>query len=132
MKREEVVNGLKCILNGNVPCNSCPYGTPHTNRGYICKRQIIQDALDLLESQEDSGRVYIVAMKERGDEEMSIWAAPFVSRRKAEEFVRTVKERLAKYDMEDEWQIDIDSGMMNDDQYLDWIDARYEEREEEE
>jgi hypothetical protein len=72
-------------------------------------------------------RIYIVSMKEYGDDEMSILSAPFSNRKKADEFVLKVKERLAKYHMKDEWQIDIDSGEMNDEQYLDWIDARYED-----
>ena len=46
---EVVLNGLKCILTGDVPCDRCNYGTPHANRGAICKKQIASEAITLLE-----------------------------------------------------------------------------------
>lgn len=74
--------------------------------------------------------VYIVAMKERDDESMDIWAAPFTSRERAAAFVEKVCERLEKYGMDGKWDISIDSGEMDSEMYLDWIDARYDEEEE--
>ena len=108
------------------------YNRPLTE-GEISDYELAPDPSNLSDGpQEGSSRTYIVAMKERSDDEMSIWASPFTSREKAEAFVAKVKQRLAQYGMENEWQIDIDSGEMNDEQYLVWIDARYEDYEKEE
>ncbi len=75
--------------------------------------------------------VYTVSMRERGDEDMDIWTSAFSTRELAEEFAKKAKERLARYGMEDEWQISIDSAELNDEMYLDWIDARCDDCEEE-
>lgn len=51
-------------------------------------------------------RLYIVSMKERDDDDMNIWSAPFTSRENAEAFVKKVVNRLEKYGMDGTWQID--------------------------
>lgn len=120
MNREDVIKAMTCILTGNVPCETCAYGTPSEKRGYICKREAAIDVIDLLK-----GPFYTVSMKERGDDNMSIWSSIFLTREKADAFVKKVEERLRKYDMIDDMQIDIDCSEPDDELYLDWIDDRY-------
>ena len=75
-------------------------------------------------------KICTVTILERGDFDMEPWVTSFSSREKAEAFVEKAKEKLRQYGVEDEVSVTYDSGEVDDEMYLDWIDARWEEDDE--
>lgn len=100
-------------MNGNGPMDLV--GLPH----------IVEGEIHLM-------HVFTVTIMEKGDMEMTPWVSSFSSREKAEAFVEKAKEKLRGLGIEDEVGVTIDSGELDDEQYLDWIDARWEPENEEE
>ena len=68
--------------------------------------------------------VYTVAIKDLECEEMDIWTSAFSTRALAEEFMREVRRRLAAYGVTTV-QVCLDSGALDGDVYLSWLDDRY-------
>lgn len=75
--------------------------------------------------------IYTVTIVERGDDDMMPWVTAFSSEEKAEAFIEKVKAKLRLYGVEDQVSVTCDSGNLDDEMYLDWIDARYSDLEEE-
>ena len=77
-------------------------------------------------------KIYTVTIIEREDYEMEPWVTSFSSREKAEAFMDKVIEKLRQYGAEYCVSVTFDSGELDDEIYLDWVDARWEPEEEEE
>ena len=76
--------------------------------------------------------VYTVTIRENGSYDFTPWVSTFSSREAAEAFAAKAEEKLKQYGAEDEMQITLDSGEMDSELYLDFIDARYESYDKEE
>ena len=59
----------------------------------------------------------------RCDPDCLPWVSSFSSREKALEFKRKVEEKLDSYGVSDGFLVTIDSGPLDDEDYLNWIDA---------
>ena len=70
--------------------------------------------------------IYTVAIKDLESEEMDIWTSAFSTREKAEAFMQEAKRKLAVLGITTV-QVCLDSGYLDDDMYLGWIDDRYAE-----
>lgn len=68
--------------------------------------------------------VFTVAIKDLECEEMDIWTSAFSTRELAEEFMRAVRRKLAAYGVTTV-QVCLDSGDLDGDVYLSWLDDRY-------
>lgn len=125
-------DGTEWIVDGEYGRQNYPgYWKEKTAREYYANGWDLSHPLPVDEQDVDEKTVYIVSMKEREDDDMDIWSTPFTSHEKADAFVEKVVDKLEKYGMGGQWQISIDSGKPDDEMYLDWIDARYEEYGEE-
>ena len=65
----------------------------------------------------------------RCDPECTPWVSSFSSRERAVEFQRKVEEKLDSYGVSGAFLITMDSGDLNDEQYLDWLDAEFGKEE---
>ena len=70
--------------------------------------------------------IYTVAIKDLESEEMDIWTSAFSTRELAETFVQEAKRKLAVLGITTV-QVCLDSGYLDDDVYLSWLDDRYSE-----
>ncbi len=70
--------------------------------------------------------IYTVAIKDLESKEMDIWTSAFSTREKAEAFMQEAKRKLAVRGITTV-QVCLDSGYLDDDMYLGWIDDRYAE-----
>lgn len=77
-------------------------------------------------------KICTVTIIERDDHEMEPWVTSFSSREKAEAFMDKVTAKLREYGAENDVSVTYDSGDLDDEMYLDWVDARWEPEEEEE
>lgn len=68
--------------------------------------------------------IFTVAIKDLACEEMDIWTSAFSTRELAEEFMRAVRRKLAAYGVTTV-QVCLDSGDLDGDVYLSWLDDRY-------
>lgn len=68
--------------------------------------------------------IFTVAIKDLACEEMDIWTSAFSTRELAEEFMRAVRRKLAVYGVTTV-QVCLDSGDLDGDVYLSWLDDRY-------
>ena len=68
---------------------------------------------------------------DRCDSEYAPWVSSFSSRALALEFKRKVIAKLETYGISDVFVVFIDSGELNDEQYLDWIDNEFRKEENE-
>ena len=57
--------------------------------------------------------IWTVSIKDRLEPEMDIWTATFSTEKKADDFIEKAKEKLRSY--------------LDDEMYLSWIDARWDE-----
>ena len=73
-------------------------------------------------------RIYTVTL-DRCDSEHMPWVSSFSSREQALEFQRKVEEKLDSYGVSGAFLITMDSGDLNDEQYLDWLDAEFGKEE---
>ena len=74
--------------------------------------------------------IWTISIKDREDEEMDIWTASFSTEEKADVFKAAVEVKLKAYGVFETVDVTKDASHLDDDMYLDWIDARYgEERE---
>lgn len=76
-------------------------------------------------------KIFTVTIIERGDNEMEPWVTSFSSKEKAKAFMEKAIAKIEEYGVRDDVSITCDSGEIDDEMYLDWIDARWEECEEE-
>ena len=65
----------------------------------------------------------------RCDPECTPLVSSFSSREQALEFQRKVEEKLDSYGVSGAFLITMDSGDLNDEQYLDWLDAEFGKEE---
>lgn len=73
-------------------------------------------------------RIYTVTL-DRCDSEHMPWVSSFSSRTKAIEFKQKVEEKLDSYGVSNIFLVTMDSGELDDEQYLEWIDAEFGEEE---
>ena len=66
---------------------------------------------------------------DRCDADYTPWVSSFSSRARAVEFKRKVEEKLDSYGVSDIFLVTMDSGELDDEQYLEWIDAEFREEE---
>lgn len=95
----------------------------------------IVDTCDVEEIDEEEqvfSGIWTVSIKDRLEPEMSIWTASFSTEKKADAFIEKVKERLKKYDALETTDVVKDKSYLDDEMYLDWIDDRWCEYEEDE
>ena len=64
---------------------------------------------------------------DRSDIDGKPWVSAFSSRPKAEAFRQKLKDKLIAYGVSDLFIITIDSGDLDDEQYLEWIDQDFGE-----
>ena len=74
---------------------------------------------------------YTVTILDRADDEMTPWVTTFTSEKRANAFIDAVKERLSRYEGTESVTVTLDAGMEDDDMYIDWIAARYDDEYEE-
>ena len=65
-----------------------------------------------------------MAIKDLECNEADIWTSAFSTREAAENFKVEVEAKLAEYGITTS-QVCLDSGYLDDDMYLDWLDDRY-------
>lgn len=63
----------------------------------------------------------------RCDSDYTPWVSSFSSRALALSFKQRVEEKLDSYGVSGDFLITLDSGTLDDEQYLDWIDAEFGE-----
>lgn len=68
--------------------------------------------------------IYTVAIKDLECNEADIWSSAFSTREAAENFKVEVEAKLAEYGITTS-QVCLDSGYLDDDMYLGWLDDRY-------
>ena len=85
------------------------------------------DAEEIGEEEERFSGIWTVSIKDRLDPEMSIWTAAFSTEKKADDFMEKVKEKLKSYGALDTTDVIKDRSYLDDEMYLDWIDARWDE-----
>lgn len=68
--------------------------------------------------------IYTVAIKDLECNEADIWTSAFSTREAAENFKVEVEAKLAEYGITTS-QVCLDSGYLDDDMYLGWLDDRY-------
>lgn len=71
--------------------------------------------------------LWTVSIKDREDEYMNIWTASFSTEEKADEFKAAAEEKLKHYGVYETVDVCKDSSEIDEDMYLNWIDARYGE-----
>lgn len=71
--------------------------------------------------------IWTISIKDREDADMDIWTASFSTEEKADAFKAAVEERLRVYGAFETVDVIKDASYLDDDMYLDWIDARYGE-----
>ena len=67
--------------------------------------------------------VFTVTIIEKQDYEMEPWVSSFSSRENAEGFKGAVEAKLREYGMDDQVSVSIDSGELDSEKYLDWVDS---------
>lgn len=72
-------------------------------------------------------KIYTVSIYDMLDEDMDIWTASFSSRKRAEAFRDKVIAKLNEYEATETVKVTLDSGEINDEEYIDWLDGRYGE-----
>lgn len=88
------------------------------------------DTCDVEEVVDDAGRfsgIWTVSIKDREDADMDIWTASFSTEGNADAFKNAAEEKLKAYGVFDTVDVTKDMSHLDDDMYLDWIDARYGE-----
>ena len=71
--------------------------------------------------------IWTVSIKDREDADMDIWTASFSTEKKADAFKAAAEEKLKTYGVFEDVDVTKDTSRLDDDMYLDWIDARYDE-----
>ena len=71
--------------------------------------------------------IWTVSIKDRLEPEMDIWTATFSTEKKADDFIEKAKEKLRSYDALNTTDVIKDRSYLDDEMYLDWIDARWDE-----
>lgn len=61
------------------------------------------------------------------NDDMDPWTSAFSSREKAEAFIEKVCEKFEEHGDDGNYTISVDSGVLDSEAYLDWIDDFYEE-----
>ena len=76
----------------------------------------------------DKPRITTITIN-RCDPDCLPWVSAFSSREKAISFKRKVEEKLEFYGKSDLFLVTMDSGELDDEQYLEWLDAEFGEEE---
>lgn len=71
--------------------------------------------------------IWTVSIKDRLEPEMDIWTATFSTEKKADDFIEKAKEKLRSYDALNTTDVIKDRSYLDDEMYLSWIDARWDE-----
>lgn len=85
---------------------------------YLCILQA------LIGEQPQRPTIFTVAIKNLECDEADIWISSFSTREAAEAFKQEAKRKLAVYNVTTA-QVCLDSGYLDDDMYLSWLDDRY-------
>ncbi len=96
-------------------------------------KEDVPQLLEILRPTRNEPTIYVVSINFL-ECDCDVWMAPFSSREKANEFRDKVKKKLAAVHCDDIVQVCVDSGTLDSEGYLNWLDERYgtpEEHDEE-
>lgn len=85
----------------------------------------VPEILEVLNDRPQSQQIWTVSIKDREDDDMDIWTASFSSEKAADKFRTAAEEKLKGYGVLNTVDVIKDSGLIDDDAYLSWIDDRY-------
>lgn len=70
--------------------------------------------------------IFTVTIVDHGDDDCEPWVSSFSDRDKANAFISEAKARLKRFGADDHTTVSLDHGDLDDDEYLEWIDERYD------
>lgn len=74
--------------------------------------------------------IYTVTIRELYPiDDMGTWTSSFSSREKAEAFIEKAREKFEEHNDDGNYSFTVDSGVLDSEAYLDWIDDYYKDLE---